>query len=156
MIGRNESQFSSPISAGPFRPRSVPSSMLRLAGDHPFAFWIPTLLMLVSGVAITVADSLGCRFTLIIFRGAQPSIAEATLGEQAVQYFVEGPDPTIETSPLRLGLFLGVTMMGSLVAGLTIARLADSSDTSFQSIEEVKDHVQIPVLGTVPINSSTR
>jgi hypothetical protein len=89
--------------------------MLRLIGDHPCAFWIPTLLVLSSGVALAVAESLG-------------------------------------GSADRVGLILGVMLVASLAAGFTIARLVDGPDTTFQSIEEVEDYCQIPVLGAVPIH----
>ena len=115
MIERNQSQFANPPATGSCRRRSLSSRMLRLVGDHPFAFWIPTLLILVSGVALTVADSLS-------------------------------------GSVDRVGSLLGVTLLASLIAGFTVARLVDGPDTSFQSIEEVEHHCQIPVLGAVPIN----
>ena len=52
----------------------------------------------------------------------------------------------------RVGLILGVTLVVSLAAGLTIARLVDGPDSTFQSIEEVESFCRIPVLGAVPID----
>jgi hypothetical protein len=111
----SQSQVASPFVTGSRRRRSLTSRMLRLIGDHPFAFWIPTLLVLASGLALAVADSLS-------------------------------------GSADRLGLLLAVTLLASLLAGFTVARLVDGPDTSFQSIEEVENFCQIPVLGAVPIN----
>jgi hypothetical protein len=97
MIEATQSTLASQSTDGPERRHSLATRGLRLIGDHPVAFWLPTLVVLACGVALTVGGSLSRspdRIGLLL----GVALVVSLIAGFVVARIVDGPDATFQST----------------------------------------------------------
>ncbi len=88
---------------------------------------------------------------------AKAGRSKAALGvitnQQAVEYSVEGSRVATHAPWQKLAGCIAATVVLSLVFGLVVVRLIDGPNTTFRTVTDVQNHLQLPILGAVPITA---